>query len=100
MHIAVYFAKNAKKRHTHRSRQNSLDDGDEIFDCFNWAEEDPGECCQVVRSVRRRRDFRVEKLFQDQKHLRRPVVAVRVVRLDLDVQRLKINTISIISRIG
>jgi hypothetical protein len=28
------------------------------------------------------------------------VVAVRVVRLDLDVQRLKINTISIISRIG
>ena len=75
---------------TDQDRTNSLDDRDEIFDCFNWAEEDPGESCQVVRSVRRRRDFRVEKLFQDQKHLRRPVVAVRVVRLDLDVQRLKI----------
>ena len=84
------------------------DDGNDVFERLDGAEEDAGEGGEIVWPVGRRSHLRVEELLEDEQHFRRPVVAVSLVGLDLQVQRLKANRSnvrqemesSILSRLG
>ncbi len=70
---------------------NEPDDGDYVFEWLNRAEQDPRKRRQVVWAVRRRRHPRIEELLEYEEHFRGPVVAIRLVRLDFQMKRLKMG---------
>ena len=58
------------------------DDGNNVFERLDGAEQDAGERGKIVGPVWRRGHLRVEELLEHEQHFRGPVVAISLVGLD------------------